>query len=452
MQIKLIKNIFSSIISLLIISLLVFFLSKMVPGDSVLSLLDINSDSQYSLDFKAEYERKALALNLNKPLFYFSVLPSNFPKNLNETILFSQRRWEKKLLFEGYNYNAIQRLWNEAALVASQTEDTDLKLKIRNQFLNYQNKNISEEIAAFISQMTTQNRELTSLKEAWVALEKNKKSSFFPNIHFYGLDNQYHRWISNFMVGNLGESLLDQKSVSSKIGRALVYTLFLVLFSLCLSYLLGILLGLLLSYIKSKRLLRMIESFLFGFYSIPIFWLATLLLVFFTTREYGTWTNIFPSVGLVPIDTGEAWYLKIINYGKQLILPVFCLVIHNLAFIASLTKRNLVASQKMGHIMTSRAYGYTEKDILLKDVFPHTLLPLITSISASIPSALGGSLIIEIIFNIPGMGRLMYNGILNYDWPVVFSITMFIAIITIISYLIADVLYRVVDPRIKDKS
>jgi len=361
----------SGILSLALISVLIFLLSKAVPGDPVDIALGVSSDSEASLNREVEYERKKRELDLDLPYFYFSIVPSNFPKNLQE---------------HG-NLNEIK------------------------------------------------NKRKELIQSSRLAV---------PKMYWHGSNNQYHQWLFGDKY-----SVQDGKPVSYKIKRALVWTLFLVIVSIVFSYGLGILIGLGLSSIRNRKVQARIETVLFGLYAVPVFWMATLLLVFFTTKEYGTWTNIFPSVGLTPIDLGEAWYTRISRYASQLILPCFVLVLHNLAFLGMLTKRNIDKHKKMGFVMTSKAYGFSKREILLKEVLPISLLPLITSISSSIPAAIGGSLIVEIIFNIPGMGRLLYNSILTYDWSVVFPMVLLIAIITYISFFLADIFYKIADPRLR---
>ncbi len=405
-----------------------------MPGDQIRDQLTINYESSFELDFRKEYEQKAKNLNLDKPLFYFSILPKNFPPNLNEIYIKEERRWFRALLFKGYSFNSITSLYAELSkrdMISQVIGEHDVK-EIRKVI----EKNASIDEALVLKRLVDE-------------IEREKANVLLPRFHWKGFSNQYHLWISNLMMGRAGNSYLDNKPVSKKVTYALSWTLFLVLFSLFLSYMIGILIGVFLANTSNKALKSFTERLLFGIYAIPLFWLATLLLVFFTTSEYGSITNIFPSVGLVPVDNGDPWYARIWNFGKQLILPCFCIVIHNLAFIGSLTKRNVEANKKLGFVMTSRAYGFSSRQILLKDVLPYSMIPLITSLSSAIPSAIGGSLVIEIIFNIPGMGRLLYNAILNYDWPVVFTVTIAIAVITISSYFLAEVLYRKVDPRIK---
>ncbi|WP_235297722.1 ABC transporter permease [Portibacter marinus] len=365
------KKLLGGLVSLLLISVLIFLLSKAVPGDPVNLALGVSSESEINMNYQEEYERKKRELKLHLPYFYFSFLPYNFPANLQ---------------MQG-------------------------------------------------SLIDIRNKRRSLMEESNLA---------FPKFHWNGTENQYHNWLFSSSV-----SLQDGKPVRYKIGRAIVWTLFLVVVSVFFSYSLGILMGLFLSGLSNQKLRSWLEAILIALYAIPVFWMATLLLVFFTTSEYGTWTNIFPSVGLAPIDLGEPWYVRIGKFGAQLILPCFVLVLHNLAFLSMLTKRNLDKNKRLGFVTTSKVFGFGEKEIIFKEVLPLSLIPLITSVSSAIPSAVGGSLVVEIIFNIPGMGRLLYTSIMTYDWPVVFPIVLLIAIITYISFFLADILYRIADPRIR---
>jgi peptide/nickel transport system permease protein len=449
-----IRHIFGALLSLWIISLLIFFLSKAVPGDPVVGLKEINEGS-YHLDYEKEYKQKATAFGLDLPTFYFSMVPRNFPKNLNEVMPYEKKNFTKALLFQGYQYNDI--LSYEAALElflddeAAREIRSNLKIdeiRSRTDLVLIQKELIeNQEISGDRQDFVT----LTELSKAIDKLVRNKTESTFPVFYWHGFKNQYHQWITSLLKGKPGNSRIDGKPVAKKISRALVWTVFLILTAIIFSYGLGIMLGLLLAGLEKQWLRRWIEKLFFGIYAIPVFWLATLLLVFFTTKEYGAWTNIFPSVGLVPIDTGAPWYSRLADFGKQLILPCFILVIHNLAFVSTLVKRNIESYKDSGFVLMARAYGFKKREILWREIFPHTLLPIITSITSAIPTAITGSLVIEIIFNIPGVGRLLFSSINLGDWPVVFAVVMLIALVTIISFFTAEILYRWADPRIKQQ-
>lgn len=450
-----IRHIFGALLSLWIISMLIFFLSKAVPGDPVSGLKEINEGSYY-LDYEKEYKQKATAFGLNLPTFYFSLVPRNFPKNLNEVMPFEKKNFVKELLFQGYQYHDI--LQYEGALDSFLYDEEALKLKDGIEFDGIKSRtdllNLQKELNS-IKEKSEAGQGIISLSELSNSIENlngNKTMSTFPVFYWHGFNNQYHQWLSSLLKGKPGNSRIDGKPVAKKISRALVWTVFLILIAIFFSYGFGILLGIFLASLEKQSLRKWIEKLFFGIYAIPVFWLATLMLVFFTTKEYGAWTNIFPSVGLAPIDNGAPWYSRLSDFGKQLILPCFILVIHNLAFVSTLVKRNIESYKDSGFVLMAKAYGFKKREILWREIFPHTLLPIITSITSAIPTAISGSLVIEIIFNIPGVGRLLFSSINTGDWPVVFAVVMLIALVTIISFFTAEFLYRWADPRIKQQA
>ena len=444
-----IVKLLGSLLSLWLISILIFFLSKAVPGDSIQSSLSTPDEEAFEMEFDAEYQRVYKNRNLDLPSFYFSLLPRNFPNDLQSILPIQKQKWLRGYLFEGYDFNGLSNLYTQLTeiekLIVPDSLATNYRLDANKLYA--------------IKEMSLLKTEIIQLSEKYGGLdtalfqvgELNKTSplNILPRLYWNGFKNQYHVWFSGFLKGDLGVSYIDQKSVWKKIKRSAAWTFFFVIFTLILSYSIGITLGILMNQLKEGFVNLILQRILFGIYAIPLFWLATLLLVFFTTSEYGKWTNIFPSVGLAPIDTGEPWLERILEYGKQLILPVFCLVLHNLAFLSTLTKRNLQREGKRPFILTSKSFGYRKSEILWRDILPHSLLPLITSLTSAIPAAFGGSLVIEIIFNIPGMGRLMYNGLIYNDWPLVFGVVMLIASLSILSFWLAEVLYRWADPRLR---
>ena len=181
----------------------------------------------------------------------------------------------------------------------------------------------------------------------------------------------------------------------------------------------------------------------------PLFWFATLMVVFFTTSQYGNWTNIFPGVGISPYSSGLSIWSKIIANSKQLILPVFCMVLHSVAYLSSIVRNSVIAESKQAYKTTALLKGLTKRATFWKHLFPNSVLPLVTIIIGIIPASLAGSLVIEVIFNIPGIGRLIYDSIFGNDWYVIFSIVMLVGVVTIISYLVGDLLYSFLNPKIR---
>ena len=184
-------------------------------------------------------------------------------------------------------------------------------------------------------------------------------------------------------------------------------------------------------------------------YAIPVFWLASLLIIYFTSDRYGAWMNIFPSPGLWYIPEGQSMWTTFSMYGSQLILPIICMVANDIALLSTMVRNNVAAEKSKLYVLMAYAKGLSQQQVLTKHILPNVLLPLITIAGSRLAAGLAGALIIEVIFNIPGMGRLMYDSIFAADWNVVFGILVVLSLLTILILLITDVLYAIADPRIK---
>jgi peptide/nickel transport system permease protein len=174
---------------------------------------------------------------------------------------------------------------------------------------------------------------------------------------------------------------------------------------------------------------------------------GTLLLIFFTTREYGM--DFFAGPGLGQVPAGAAWWQKIWLASPHLLLPVLCIAYPALAFIARQMRGSMAAALQQDFVRTARAKGLPEKTVVWRHAFRNALFPVITLIASVFPAAIAGSVAIEYIFNIPGMGWLMLNAILQKDWSIVFTVLMLGAVLTMAGMLVADVLYAAADPRVR---
>ena len=234
--------------------------------------------------------------------------------------------------------------------------------------------------------------------------------------------------------------------MGTRIYSALGYTLWLSLWSILLTFIPGIPLGLFLAVSKKKYLKNSLRTLVYGLYSTPLFWLATLLLIFFTSPDYGSWTHIFPSpAALMLQDSGTGGLWASIGYFA---LPVICLSLNGMAFIARQMEQSAVREKFKTYILMSKARGNTDFKTLWHHLFPNALFPMITLLGAVLPALISGSLVIEVIFNIPGMGRLMWDSIFGQDWNTVYTVLMLGGILTIAGQLLADLLYVKNDPRV----
>ena len=161
--------------------------------------------------------------------------------------------------------------------------------------------------------------------------------------------------------------------------------------------------------------------------------------------------NWFASVGLGDLSTSAPFWNRFWERLSHLILPIFCVTYGTVAFISRQVRGSMLDVIQKDFIRTAFAKGIPRKRVVWHHAFRNALFPLITLIALVFPAALGGSVVVEVIFNIPGMGRLLFDSILSRDWPVVFMVLMIVTLLTVLGNLVADVLYNLADPRTRSK-
>lgn len=194
-------------------------------------------------------------------------------------------------------------------------------------------------------------------------------------------------------------------------------------------------------------------AILFVLYSLPSFWIGTILLVFLAVASYGiSW---FPAGGAYTMELHQnpntPTFTYVLDVLHHLILPVFCMTYGSFAFLSRQTRGSMLGVLRQDYIRTANAKGLAEDKVIWKHAFRNSLFPIITLFSSVFPRALSGSIAIELIYNIPGMGFLALSSIVARDWPLVFAISMLAALLTMIGNLVADMLYGVADPRVTFK-
>lgn len=230
------------------------------------------------------------------------------------------------------------------------------------------------------------------------------------------------------------------------IKGGIFWTVVLSLLSIVLTYIIAIPIGVYSSRRKGSKIDNIISTFLFMLYSLPNFWVATLLIVFVCAG-----LGWFPVFGLGDIPEGATMFETFQIRSYHLIIPLFCWTYPSLAFLSRQMRGGMLTTLSQDFIRTARAKGLEENTVIWKHGFRNSLLPIITIFAHVFPQMVSGSIVIEVIFGIPGMGKIMLDAINLSDFPTVFTIVMFTALLTMIGYLIADILYALVDPRIKYK-
>jgi peptide/nickel transport system permease protein len=259
--------------------------------------------------------------------------------------------------------------------------------------------------------------------------------------HQYGLDQpvivQYFHWIGGVLQGDFGNSLFLHQKVLALLKLRYPITLYLGLISFCISTVLGVLAGLLAAIRRGKWLDTVITPLTYVGITIPIFWLAILMIYLF-----GIKTGWLPIIYTSP---PEDFWMGV----KQVIMPVICLSVPAIAGIARQMRSSMLEVIRQDYIRTAWAKGLQERVIILKHALKNSLIPVITVLGLEFSIIIGGSVIVETVFSIPGIGYLMVSSIFNQDYAVVQACTLIFAIMIVLANLVVDTSYGWLDPRIK---
>ena len=298
-------------------------------------------------------------------------------------------------------------------------------------------------------------------------VKETRWKTYVPAISWYGVKNQYHLWLlgngkdrKGLLRGDFGISYIDSQPIQSKIWQKVGISFSLSLISIFLAYLISIPIGIYSAYKKDSAADKGMSLVLFVLYSMPSFFVATLLLLQFANPDNLSW---FPVSGIKdPTIWGNhpEWYdsnWDIFNWERIkhqvpfLILPIITYTYSSFAFLSRIMRVGMIDVVSQDYIRTARAKGLGEGKVILKHALRNSLLPIITVFASIFPMAIGGSIIIEVIFSIPGMGVEVFNSILNYDYPMIITVFTLSGFLTMVGYLVADLLYALVDPRISYK-
>lgn len=265
----------------------------------------------------------------------------------------------------------------------------------------------------------------------------------------YGLDKHwtlgYVDWMTKALRLDFGRSISRKEPVASLIGQRIGNTLLLTVSSLVLSYLLSIPLGLWSTARADTAAERSTGLVLYMLYSLPSYVAALYLQILFAVK-----LDWLPLTGNISTETydqlsvlGKTWDIFL-----HAILPVTCFTYGSLAYYSRFIKANMQEVIRQDYIRTAKAKGLSEWTVLVKHAFRNTLIPLVTLIGLTLPSLLSGAIILEMIFNWPGMGTLFFDSLRERDYPTVMGLTLMFSVLTLAGQLLADILYSVVDPRV----
>lgn len=267
----------------------------------------------------------------------------------------------------------------------------------------------------------------------------------------YGLDRplhiQYGYWLRNLFTLNFGESFKDNQPVWHKLRERVGVTVQLNLISTLLIYLGAIPLGIY-SATHSYSFGDQLTTFIaFALFALPPFWIGTLAIVFLCGGDY---YYLFPPGGLTSIDASPDWPIgkRLLDYAWHLCLPVIVLSYSGFAALSRFMRSSMLENLRQDFVQTARSKGLTERVVIYKHVLRNSLIPIVTLMASIIPGLISGSIIIETIFSIPGLGLLGYEAVLARDYPVIMAVFTISSLLTLLSILLSDLLLTIVDPRI----
>ncbi|MCG8431677.1 MAG: ABC transporter permease [Candidatus Omnitrophica bacterium] len=267
----------------------------------------------------------------------------------------------------------------------------------------------------------------------------------------YGLDRplhvQYVNWMKTLLKLDFGRSFIDDRPVVDKIIERLPVTLTINLCALFLILACGIPLGVTSALKQGTFFDRMTGIYVFVSFAVPTFWLALLLM-----NLLGVQLRWLPASGIKSLDFEYfTLWQQLVDYARHLLLPVCVSALAGIAGIARYMRANMIQTLQQPYVQAARAKGLSEKRVLYKHALRNAVLPIVTILGLSIPGLLGGSVIFEQIFAIPGIGRLFFEAVMTRDYPLIMASVVLGAVLTMLGNLVADISYACVDPRIRYK-
>lgn len=454
---------------LFLITLSIFLLGDVIPGNFADNSLDLDdprlavAENQQAM--RRSFQEMRTRSRLDLPVFYLQFGTMAECDTLARVPAATHQRWLRRLSFEYGNWQAISDLYAEVLAIRDhldeQVQDQSAYLPA---YLDWQELLLQhhlDEISAhlgFIRQKAqtlndpvlvqcTSRAEarLTALAEAPAHYKK-----YIPTLTWAGFQNRYHQWLAGLFRFDFGQSEVDQRPVAPKVGRALSVTLSLTIVTIILLFAAAIPLGMSLGKKVPQLSKRVTSGILVGLDAVPLFLLCVLAITFFANREF---LRLFPTYGLGNTSLpGLGWYDKFSIRIYHLALPVLCMILASMPYVSKQIEGSvrLVYGQLL--IIAARARGLSEKKIQWKHALSAVIFPIITLISGYLPAAVSGALVVEVIFSIPGMGKLIADAVLARDFPVIMAVVLLVAIVKIISNLLADLAYFMTDPRVRYKA
>jgi peptide/nickel transport system permease protein len=455
----LLKRISTLLLSLWIISVCLFFLQKNATVDVVMLQSKVRSNGSFyvhPLAAEKVYRAEAVRLNLDRPLFYFAMKPVMFPDTFYKVQYPEAVKVQKKLLLATGDWALVQTYFQTLTAFyekVAQTENGQVSIFWKQQLQEMANTADLSVVKA-ACQASDEMREpyieeLRKIEGLLIRLSYQSPSffSWLPFPRWNGFDNQFHLWFSKIIHGDIGISSRDGRPVLDKLKEAIPWTLWVNGLAILLAYMFAMPVGILMAVLPKSRWLRWINNFLLALYALPAFWVGSMLLFQATLPEYGF--SFFSISGWSGLQREGGFLSQPIPFLLQLSLPVFCMSYGLAAYLTSYMQSTFSKVLKEPYMLFAKTKGISRTRLYFKHALPNALLPQIVFVAGIIPALITGSVVIEVIFNIPGMGRLFIDSMLSQDFTTVYSFVLLVSVLTAVGLIVSDILLVVTDPRIR---
>jgi peptide/nickel transport system permease protein len=264
----------------------------------------------------------------------------------------------------------------------------------------------------------------------------------------YGLNKplieRYFTWMKSAFEGNFGYSLAQQKPVLQLFNEYIWNSFLLAVVATFLTWVIAVVVGVIVAYKQYSWFDTLVMILIFAAMSVPSFFIGLFLI-----KMLAVDLKWLPPGGMLTTGSNATGMLYVKEVIQHMTIPVIVMVLLGVGSLTRYFRSNMIDVMKQDYIRTARAKGLKEKKVLFTHALRNALLPAITLVGFELPSLFGGSLIIEKIFNWPGIGQLYMSSFSLRDYPLLMGFTMFIAILTVIGTLLSDILYHIADPRVK---
>lgn len=455
------------IFTLVCLSIIVFVLIKQIPGDPVLKYLGADqseSNSHSAGVSNDEYYRTLKKLGLDKPVFYFSLGPKTPPNVDIERINPLYGTQYQKLLASSANkpetdayYHTTDELTRYIKSINDSLSATKSVLlsSVYNSFKidnfeelqnHWKQMALSAQVAETSSDDQKYYRDCTTLLLKHLdVLKKSKQgfTGFIPAIKWHGSNNQYHKWMADMLKGEFGTSIVDGRNVTTKIKEALSWTIGLNLLTLILAFGISIPLSMFMVRKKGSGTVSFIKVVLDILYASPVFWTGSLFISFAFLKSI----FVVSPVKAMTLETGS--FQSLFFQFTMLLAPAFILALPDIAYLTRLLTTSIETESGKFYATVLKAKGLPESYRLNRHLLINAIFPVISLVGNIIPGIVAGSIIAEVLFSIPGIGRLLYFSIFARDWQITGTLTLLTGALAIAGFMLSDLLYKLADPRIK---